>query len=109
MQKETYSLDLTDERLWRGNEPVQVGSMAFQLLALLVARPDQLITKEEILNQVWGDVCVTEGLVKEYVHDLRRSLNDNPRRPKYIETVHGRGYRFLGGIEAIDRSVACPH
>ena len=41
----------------------------------------------------------SEGLIKEYVHDLRQALGDDPRQPQFIETVHGRGYRFLGGVE----------
>jgi TolB-like protein len=102
--KSDYRLDLADERLWRGNEPVQIGAKAFRLLRLLVSNPDRLLTKEDILNSVWGDVIVSEGLVKEYVHDLRVALEDDPKAPKFIETVHGRGYRFLGGVEAVDPS-----
>ena len=97
--KADYRLDLADERLWRGNEPVQIGAKAFRLLRLLVSNPDRLLTKEDILNSVWGDVIVSEGLVKEYVHDLRVALGDDPKDPKFIETVHGRGYRYLGGVE----------
>lgn len=72
------------------------------MLQLLVSNPGRLLTKEDILNSVWDDVVVSEGLVKEYVHDLRVTLGDDPKDPKFIETVHGRGYRFLGGIEAVD-------
>ena len=67
-----------------------------------MSNPGRLLTKEDILNSVWDDVVVSEGLVKEYVHDLRVTLGDDPKDPKFIETVHGRGYRFLGGIEAVD-------
>ena len=102
--KSDYRLDLADERLWHGNEPLQIGAKAFRLLRLLVSNPGRLLTKEEILNSVWGDVIVSEGLVKEYVHDLRVALGDAPKDPKFIETVHRRGYRFLGGIEAVNPS-----
>ena len=69
----------------------------------MVTNPNRLLTKDYILNAVWGDVYVSEGLVKEYVHDLRLALCDDPKQPKFIETVRGRGYRFLGGIESVDR------
>jgi len=97
--KARYRLDLDDERLWKGDEPVQISNKAFQLLRLLVNHPNRLLTKDEILDAVWGELCVTEGLVKEYIHDLRLALGDDPKQPVYIETVHGRGYRYLGGID----------
>ena len=99
-----YRLDLGDERLWNGDQPVPVSNKAFQLLRLFVDNPNRLLTKDEILDRVWRDVCVSEGLVKEYVHDLRLALGDDPKRPAYIETVHGRGYRFLGGVVKVNGS-----
>jgi len=94
-----YRLDLGDERLWNGDQPVQISNKAFKLLRLLVSNPNRLLTKDHILDAVWGDVYVSEGLVKEYVHDLRLALGDDPKQPRFIETVRGRGYRFLGGVE----------
>ncbi len=99
--RETFRFDLTDGRLWQGERPIQIGSKATQLLNLLVKNPNHLMTKDTILEEIWSDVTVTEGLVKEYVHDLRNALGDDPKKPKFIETVHGQGYRYLGGIELI--------
>ena len=93
-----FKLDLSDERLWNGDRQVRISNKAFQLLKFFVCNPNRLLTKEAILEEVWRGVYVSEGLVKEYVHDLRRALGDNPRQPCYIETAHGRGYRFLGGV-----------
>jgi TolB-like protein len=96
-----FKLDLGDERLWDGYQPVRISKKAFQLLRLFVGNPNRLLTKDDILDGVWRDVCVSEGLVKEYVHDLRLALGDDPKQPRFIETVHGRGYRFLGGVEEV--------
>lgn len=96
-----YRLDVGNERLWNGDQPVQISNKAFRLLHFFVSKPSRLLTKDEILDAVWGDVCVTEGLIKEYVHDLRVALGDDPKHPKFIETVHGRGYRYLGGLEVV--------
>ena len=96
-----FRVDLEDERLWQGDAPVQIANKPFQLLRFLVLNPNRLVTKDEILNQIWPDVYVTEGLIKEYVHDLRVALGDSPKQPKFIETVRGRGYRYLGGIEVV--------
>ncbi len=103
MGKAKYRLDLGDERLWYGDQRVQISNKAFQLLRLLVSNPNRLLTKDRILDAVWGDVSVSEGLIKEYVHDLRLALGDDPKQPQFIETVHGRGYRFLGGIQEVNR------
>ena len=90
----TYRLDLGDERLWHGDQPVQISNKAFQLLRLFVSNPNRLLTKDDILEGVWRDLFVSEGLIKEYVHDLRLALGDDPKHPIFIETVRGRGYRF---------------
>lgn len=99
-----FKIDLGDERLWDGDRPVEISNKAFQLLRMFVANPNRLLTKDHILDGVWHDVYVSEGLIKDYVHDLRQALGDDPKQPRFIETVHGRGYRFLGGVEAIRRS-----
>jgi TolB-like protein len=104
VEKAKFRLDLGDERLWHGDQPVEIGNKAFQLLRLLVSNPNRLLTKDQILDAVWGEVCVSEGLIKEYVHDLRLALGDDPKQPRFIETVRGRGYRFLGGIEEDERT-----
>jgi len=104
MQSSEFKLDIGDERLWRGDEPVQLSNKAFQLLRLFVENSDRLLTKDQILEGVWGEIWVSEGLVKEYVHDLRQALGDDPRRPQFIETVRGRGYRYLGGVEESSRA-----
>jgi TolB-like protein/Tfp pilus assembly protein PilF len=97
-----FKIDIGDERLWDGDRPIQISNKAFQLLRLFVANPNRLLTKDQILNGVWRDVYVSEGLVKDYVHDLRHALGDDPKKPRFIETVHGRGYRYLGGVAQLD-------
>jgi len=102
VEKADFKLDLRDERLWRYDQPVPLSNKAFELLRLFVGNPKRLLTKDEILDGVWGEVSVSEGLVKEYVHDLRLALGDDPKHPQFIETVRGRGYRFLGGVDPVN-------
>ncbi len=103
MRRPDFKLDIEDGRLWNGDDPVQISNKAFHLLRLFVENPNRLLTKEQILDDVWGDICVSEGLIKEYVRDLRLALGDNARNPQFIETVRGRGYRFLGGVSIMSR------
>jgi len=90
-----YRLDLQDERLWRAGEPVRLGGKALALLRALMARPQTLVTKDELFERVWPGVTVSESVLTTAVKELRQALGDNARRPSVIETVHGRGYRFL--------------
>jgi adenylate cyclase len=94
-----FRLDLTDERLWDSGSPVRLTRKAFELLRFLVKNPNRLLTRQEIQENLWRGVHVSDGLIKEYVHDLRLALDDDPRNPRLIETVRGRGYRYLGGVD----------
>lgn len=102
VENSDFILDVADERLWRGNDSVPLTNKAFQLLKLLIEKQNVLVTKDEVLETIWGDVFVSEGLVREYVHDIRVALEDNPTAPRFIETVPRRGYRYLGGIRLMN-------
>ena len=69
------------------------------MLSYFVQNPGRLITKQELLDNIWVEVFVEEGAVKGYVRKLRQVLNDDPKRPRYIETARGLGYRYVGDIE----------
>ena len=92
-----YRLDLDAARLTRDGEPVALRPKAFDLLVALAARPDVLVTKDELLDRVWGRRFISEGVIKSIVGELRVALDDDPKRPRWIETVPRRGYRFIGG------------
>src|ERR1700758_293933 len=67
----------------------------FRVLLILLRCPNRLITKEELLNSVWGETAVTENSLARNIALLRRLLHDDPREPRFIETVSGIGYRFI--------------
>lgn len=92
-------LDLSDERLWDGDRVIGLSPKSFYLLRYFVLHPNQLLIKRKILAHVWPTTRVTEGSVKDLVQTLRRALGDDPKRPRFIETVRGRGYRYVGEIE----------
>jgi TolB-like protein/tetratricopeptide (TPR) repeat protein len=74
---------------------------AFLLLRHLVEHRDRLVTKEELLQVGWPDACVEQRQVKQFILELRRILHDDPETPRFIATVHGRGYRFVGDIKLV--------
>lgn len=92
-------LDLTAGQLFVDGEAVQLTPTCFSMLRYFLEHPSRLITKQELLDNVWADVFVEESAVKGYVRKLRQILNDDPRSPRFIETARGLGYRYVGDIE----------
>ena len=101
----SFRLDAADARLWKGDEPVSLSHKALAVLAFLASRPGRLVTKDQLLDGVWPDAHVSDAVIKVAVAELRRVLGDQPRSPRFIETVHRRGYRFVGRIES-EKSVS---
>ena len=93
-----FSLDLANECLWQGSQATRLRPKAYAVLAYLLERPGRLITKEELLSAVWPETFVGEAVLKVSIRQLREALDDDPRSPRFIETVHRRGYRFIGQI-----------
>jgi len=93
-----FRLDRAAGRLFRGDEPVALRPKTYATLCALAARPGELVTKDDLLRDVWPDVAVTEDMPRFSVRELRRALGDDPAAPRIIETVHGRGYRFIATI-----------
>ncbi|MBI3757992.1 MAG: transcriptional regulator [Deltaproteobacteria bacterium] len=93
-----HRLDLHAGQLWRDQESVRLTPKALAVLCLLVTRPGQVVTKDELSQTVWPDTVVGDDALTSCVQELRRALGDDARQPRYIETVHRRGFRFLPTI-----------
>ena len=87
---------VTGDGLWRNGSPVPLPPRAMGVLAALVARPGSVVSKQELMDAVWPDTFVTESSLLEAIGLLRQTLGDDRRQPVYIQTVHRRGYRFIG-------------
>jgi DNA-binding winged helix-turn-helix (wHTH) protein len=94
----SFRLDLRDERLWRGQETVSLKAKVFAVLRCLVTNAGQLMTKDAIFAAVWPETVVSESVLTVAIRQLRLALGDHARIPQYIETVHGRGYRFIAPV-----------
>ncbi len=82
--------------LLKAGKVLAVEPKAFRVLLLLLRHPQKLISKEELLNSVWGDTAVTEGSLTRCIWLLRRLLGDDVNEPRFIETVATVGYRVQG-------------
>ena len=85
--------------LLKAGKVLAVEPKAFRVLLLLLRNPQKLISKEELLNAVWGDTAVTEGSLTRCIWLLRRQLGDDINEPRFIETVATVGYRFVCKVE----------
>ena len=93
-----FRLDLGAERLWRGAETVQLTAKAFGVLRHLVSHTGRLVTRDELIEAVWALPYVSEAALTVCIGEIRRALGDTTRAPQYVETVRGRGYRFVAPV-----------
>ena len=94
----SFRLDLVNERLWHGEEAIALAPKEFAVLLYLVRNPGRLVTKDELIEAVWPETTVTDGVLKVSIRKIRAALADDPKSPQFIETAHRRGYRFIGQI-----------
>lgn len=93
-------LDRTIRRAWFKDQELTLTPKALNLLEYLITHPDELLSRERLLDAVWGwDYPAGTRTVDTRVAELRRVLQDDPDHPGYIETVPGQGYRFVGSVE----------
>ncbi len=90
-----HRVDRAACRLWRNGQPIDVVPQAWALLMCLIERPGEVVTKDEILAAAWPGVAVSDMALSQAVRRLRTALGDDARAPRYIETVHRRGFRFI--------------
>jgi len=90
-----FTLNVAEAQLMRDGQAIALRPKAFELLVALARRPGELVTKDELLDAVWGRRFITEGVIKSVVGELRTALGDDPRQARWIETVPRRGYRFV--------------
>ena len=88
-------IDLPGRRVSRGGADVPLTRTEFDILALLAKRAGEVISRDQFLDQVWGqDVFITQRTIDTHVASLRRKIEPDPDRPIYVEGVRGVGYRF---------------
>lgn len=93
------TLDRRSRRVWKNDRELLLTPKAVAILEYFMTHPDELITRERLLDAVWGwESAVGTRVVDTRVAELRKALDDDPAAPIYIETVPGMGYRFIGMV-----------
>ncbi len=95
-----FRFDAPNQRLEDDSGPVRLNPKAFEVLRVLIGRPGQLVSKDELLDEIWPNTHVADGVLKVCVAEIRRALGDAATEPRFIETVHRRGYRFIAKVSA---------
>ena len=91
-------VDLRRLAVTRAGEPVELEPKAFDVLRYLLENADRLVTKDELMETVWRYTFVTPNVLTRAVAQLRRTIGDDAREARYVETVARRGYRFIAPV-----------
>ncbi len=101
-------LDTANRIFRKGGKEYTLEPKVFAVLTQLVMRPGELLTREQLLDAVWGHRYVTPSTLNRVIALARRSLADDAEEPRFIQTVHGSGYRYVGPIEKAAATSAEP-
>jgi DNA-binding response OmpR family regulator len=97
------TLDPASRRFWQGKRPIELTRKEFSILEYLLRRPGEVISQEDLIEHVWGELANPfTGSVRVHISSIRRKLGDEAENPRYIETIPGEGYRLVGPSMELD-------
>jgi len=96
-----FVMDTAKRTVYRTDSPVPLTPKAFDVLLFLVQNPNRLVTKEELLQAVWGDTFVEEGNLTQYISHVRKALSDNSEDTRLIVTIARKGYQFTANVTVL--------
>ncbi|HEX2640962.1 MAG TPA: winged helix-turn-helix domain-containing protein [Pyrinomonadaceae bacterium] len=99
-----YRIDVNARRVLAGCEPLTVTAKAFDILVTLVRHAGEVVTKDELMNTVWADTAVEENNLTQHISALRKIFGERAGENRFIATIPGRGYCFVGPIHEEVRS-----
>lgn len=98
-----FEVDPERWRLSRNGREIHLEPVVLKLLIYLITHRDRLVTRQELMDTVWGDTVISESALTKAVARLRKALDDDSASPRYLETVRSQGYRFVAAIEEVER------
>jgi DNA-binding winged helix-turn-helix (wHTH) protein/tetratricopeptide (TPR) repeat protein len=99
-----FQVDTREGSLRRDSQEIVLRAKTFALLCYLLERPGRLVSKDELLDNVWAGISVAEGALTVCMTELRKALGDDAKNPRFIATVPKRGYRFIGTVVSSQHS-----
>jgi DNA-binding winged helix-turn-helix (wHTH) protein len=106
-----FEVDPRAQELRRSGQPLKLERIPMQLLLLLLEQKGQLVTRDQIVERIWGkDIFVdSDNSINAAIRKIRVVLSDNPEQPRFVQTLTGRGYRFIAPIEELSPAVEQPN
>jgi DNA-binding winged helix-turn-helix (wHTH) protein len=106
---DAYALDLRAGELFKNGKKIKIQEQPVQILAMLLERPGEVVTREELRERLWSEDTFVdfEHSLNTAIKKLRLALNDDPEKPRFIETLRRRGYRFAAAVA--ESAEAEPH
>jgi TolB-like protein/DNA-binding winged helix-turn-helix (wHTH) protein len=100
---EDFELDLRAYHLRRSGRSLRLERIPTEVLRLLVQRQGQLVSREEIIEKLWGKNVFldTDNAINTAIRNIRQALHDDPEQPRFVQTVTGRGYRFIAQVAEV--------
>jgi DNA-binding winged helix-turn-helix (wHTH) protein len=104
----TFTLDTLNECLWRAGARIALPPKPFAVLRYLVEHPGRLVSHDELLDALWPETYVQPQILRTYILDLRRVLEDDARNPRFIQSLPKRGYCFIASVSDGAAPAAAP-
>jgi predicted ATPase/DNA-binding winged helix-turn-helix (wHTH) protein len=104
-----FRLVVSERLLTNGSVPVDISARSFDILTSLLSKPTEVISKEDLIDQVWPGIAIEESNLRVHIAKLRKTLGDGKDGVRYIETVAGRGYCFVAPVVRSDEQIDSPN
>ncbi|HVI88897.1 MAG TPA: winged helix-turn-helix domain-containing tetratricopeptide repeat protein, partial [Dongiaceae bacterium] len=101
---EDHLLDPDRRELSRGSEPVAVGPQVFDLLMYLLRNREHIVTKDDLINAVWGGRIISESTLTSHINAVRKAIRDTGEEQRLVRTIARKGYRFVGEVRETSTS-----
>src|SRR4051794_6193402 len=95
-----FEIDLSQQELRRSGESVHIEPQVFDLIVHLVRNHDRIVSKDELIEAIWNGRIISEAALSSRINSVRRALGDNGTDQVFIRTLHKRGFRFVGHVQA---------
>jgi len=105
-----FELDLGAYGLRFSGEPLKLSRIPLNTLRLLIEWRGQLVSRDQIVEKIWGEAELSinaDTNINETVRKIRKVLNDNAEQPRFLQTVHGNGYRFIAPVVEVNAGTRC--
>ena len=96
-----FEIDLSQQELRRLGEAVHIEPQVFDLIVHLVRNHDRIVSKDELIETIWNGRIISEAALSSRINGARRALGDNGNDQALIRTLHKRGFRFVGDVQAV--------